>query len=359
MPDITVTVETTPPPTLNVFTALLPTQSGNAGKLLTTNGSAPSWTSAPTLQQLNIEGNSYPFLQLKNTAAPVDKKFSRLAHDGAGNVNLERVNDGYTAVTAILAKWDASNNTTLSGNLTVGGSIRNVQGTLKGAGDNSAWSIVAGSSDPGVATSGAWISLYGGTQAGSPGLLVFGCNGVVTGVITSAGNWGVGTVSPQARLHVAGDVRLTNQSALFFSDNIGAGPQFTAWNDGFFYFTTETASGGGRDVFTIAMRSDTSPLQIHVPLKIGASGVPLISFLKATVSHTIGTLAAGAFLELTATVTGAIAGAMVHVSGGVPNNLIVNGYVSTANTVSVMYHNQSGAPFNAGTRSIDLFVFNV
>jgi hypothetical protein len=359
MPDITVTVETTPPPTLNVFTALLPTQTGNAGKLLTTNGSTASWTGTPTLQNLTAEGNSYPFLQLKNTAAPVDKKFSRLAHDGAGNVNLERVNDGYTAVTAILANWDASNNTTLSGTLTVGGSIRNVQGTLKGAGDNSAWSIVAGSSDPGISTSGAWISLYGGTAAGSPGLLVFGCNGGNTGAITNTGNWGVGTVSPQARLHVVGgDVLIENDRKIVMRDAAGSGPALVSQIDNNFVFYGTNSTGGARPIFGCFMRSDTSPLQVNVPLKIGAAGVAFQSVLKATVSHAIGTLAAGAFLELTSTVTGAIAGAMVHVGSGAPNNLILRGYVSTGDTVSVMYHNPTGSSINAGTRSIDLFVFN-
>jgi hypothetical protein len=106
------------------------------------------------------------------------------------------------------------------------------------------------------------------------------------------------------------------------------------------------------------MRSDSSPLQIDAPLKIGAAGVPLISVLKATVSHNIGTLAAGAFLELTSTVTGAIAGAIVQVGDGSPFNLIVRGYVATGDTVSVMYHNPTAASINAGTRSIDLFVFN-
>ncbi len=340
--------------------AALPTQTGAAvGSVLATNGSTASWTGTPTLQNLTAEGSAYPFLQLKNTAAPVDKKFSRLAHDGAGNVNLERVNDGYTAVTAILANWDASNNTTLSGNLTVGGSIQNVQGTLKGAGDNSAWSIVAGSSDPGISTSGAWISLYGGTAAGYPGLMVFGCNGGNTGAITNTGNWGVGTVSPQARLHVVGgDVLIDNDRKIVMRDAAGSGPALVSQIDNNFVFYGTNSTGGVRPIFGCFMRSDTSALQVNVPLKIGAAGVPLISALKATVSHTIGTLAAGAFLELTSTVTGAIAGAMVHVSGGLPNNMIVNGYVSTGDTVSVMYHNQSGASFDAGTRSIDLFVFN-
>ena len=107
------------------------------------------------------------------------------------------------------------------------------------------------------------------------------------------------------------------------------------------------------------MRSDASPFVMFAPFKIGTAGASIYSVLKATVTHAIGTIAAGGFLELTSTVTGAIAGAMVHVAGGAPNNLIVNGYSSNGDTVSVMYHNPSAASVNAGTRSIDLFVTNI
>ena len=129
--------------------------------------------------------------------------------------------------------------------------------------------------------------------------------------------------------------------------------------DGVFYFAGTTAAGAASSVFRCAMRSTNSPLQIDRPLKIGTNGANISGVLKATVTHAIGTIAVGGFLELTSTVTGAIAGAMVHVGGGAPNNLILKGYSANGDTVSVMYHNPSAASVNAGTRSIDLFVTNI
>ena len=75
-------------------------------------------------------------------------------------------------------------------------------GNVRGNADNSAYSVVGGNSAPGVATAGAWLSLYGGTAATNPGALVFGCNTAATGAVTSGGNFGFGTVSPAARAHV-------------------------------------------------------------------------------------------------------------------------------------------------------------
>jgi hypothetical protein len=175
-------------------------------------------------------------------------------------------------------------------------------------------------------------------------------------------NVGIGTTSTPEKLNVEGNLRLLRAASanagILFTDGNGTTPYLVSQADGNFCFYGTTAAGAERLVWNCVMRSDTSPLQVNVPLKIGAAGVAFQSVLKATVSHTIGTLAAGAFLELTSTVTGAIAGAMVHVGDGSPFNLIVRGYVANGNLVSVMYHNPTGSSINAGTRSIDLFVFN-
>ena len=317
-------------------------------------------TADTNFSSLTCTDGVFPFFQNRNNSAPTDKKFSRFSHSNVGAVAIERVNDAYTVGTALIS-WDVSNNATLgAGTLTVNGGISGVQGTLKGAADNSAWSIVAGSSAPGVSTSGAWISLYGGTAAVNPGALVFGCNTTGTGAVTPGGNFGFGTLSPAARVHVVGgDFLLENNRKILMPDASGSAPALMCQSDNNFVFYGTGSAGAGRPVFQMLMRSDTSPLQVNVPLRIGANGANIQGVLKATVTHAIGTIAAGGFLELTSTVTGAIAGAMVHVGGGAPNNLILKGYSSTSDTVSVMYHNPSAASVNAGTRSIDLFVTNI
>jgi hypothetical protein len=344
MPDINVTIETTPPPTLNVFTALLPTQTGNAGKLLATNGSTASWTNEPSLKSLRLADGVYPYLQLTNDGAPTDKKKMHAFVDTTGTIGLARVSDAENAATNLIA-WDASNNTTLSGTLTVGGSIRNVQGTLKGAGDNSAWSIVAGSSDPGVATSGAWISLYGGTAAGYPGLLVFGCNGGNTGAITNAGNWGVGTVSPQARLHVAGgSVRVENGGGYQFTDTAGTNPNFTCQSDNNFVFYGTKTDGTPKAIFSCFMRSSTSqPLQFSAPVKIGGNGGAIGSILTAGFYHQPGAIAANGgsqFLDVTLTGADSNTVCFVECNGGMNvNAIILKANVISGNVVRVYWIN--------------------
>jgi len=308
--------------------------------------------------QLRITDGVYPFLQLTNPSAPTDKKRFRAYLETSGTVGLARTNDAEN-VGFPLASWDTSNNTTLSGNLTVNGSIQNITGSIRGASDAIAWTLGAGSSMPGTAGSGAFVQLYGGAHPTFAGRTFFGSSTQTFGAVDPNGNWGFGTLLPGARVHVVGgDFLLENNRKISMPDASGSSPALICQSDNNFVFYGTGSAGASRPVYQMQMRSDTSAFQVNVPLKIGAAGVAFQSVLKATVSHNIGTLAAGAFLELTSTVTGAISGAMVHVGGGAPNNLILKGYSSTGDTVSVMYHNPSAASVNAGTRSIDLFVFN-
>ena len=230
-------------------------------------------TADTNFSSLKIEDATFPLIELRTTSGPTDKKFVRWTQDASGLVKVARVNDAYTFETALIY-WDVSNNATLgAGTLTVNGGISGVQGTLKGAADNSAWSIVAGSSAPGVSTSGAWISLYGGTSAVNPGALVFGSNNAATGAVTPGGNFGFGTLSPTSRLTVAGDIRLLNNATLLvFTDQSGSTPYFGCGATGLLGLTGTDAAGAQRNVFQCAMRSDTSPLQVNVPLRVGPDG---------------------------------------------------------------------------------------
>ena len=300
-----------------------------------------------------------PFFQNRNTAAPTDNKISRFSHSNVGAVSIERVNDAYTVATSLIT-WDVSNNATLgTGTLTVNGGIRGVQGTIKGASDSSAWSIVGGSSNPGVATSGAWISLYGGTSATSPGAFVFGCNTVAGGILTNTGNFGIGTLTPAARLHVAvGSVRVDNTRAFQLTDTGGTTPYIVCQSDNNVVFYGTTSAGAQRSILSFAARSDTSALQVSVPLKIGTSGVELKSVLKSTVTQTGTTISAGSSHLANYTVTGAVVGAMVQIQE-VQTNVILMARCNSNDSVQVWYGNPGAASVSLATQSIDIFVFNV
>jgi hypothetical protein len=313
--------------------------------------------------QLPITDGVYPFLQLKNTSAPVDKKYGRLAVATNGEVRLERINDAYTVAT-ILASWDASNNATLAGeNLTVGGAIRNVV-NIFGASDSSAYTIVGGSSNPNTANCGAYIQSYGGTHPTFPGRLFFGSGLTTHSGFDPAGNLGIGTSAPSARLHVVGgDVLIENSRHMLSRDASGGFVSLICQSDNQYVFYGTNAAGSSRAVWQCAMRSDTSPLQVNVPLKIGAAGVALKSVLKATVTQTPNSgspLAAGTLYQVTSTVTGALPGALIIVKdpGGNLPNIQITAQCGTADSVTVYYLNAGTSSFNLGTVTLDLFVFN-
>lgn len=111
------------------------------------------------------------------------------------------------------------------------------------------------------------------------------------------------------------------------------------------------------------MQSDTSALQVFAPLKIGAAGVEFKSVLKATVTQTPNSgspLAAGTLYQVTATVTGALPGALIIVKDSLANkpNLVLSAACLSADSVIVYYLNEGTSSFNWGTQAIDLYVFN-
>jgi hypothetical protein len=306
---------------------------------------------------------SFPNYELYNTAGPVDKKRARLAHDALGNIVIDRVNDAYTSAAGVVG-WDASNNMTLYGpSLTVNGSIKNVTGAVTGASDASAWTIGAGSSVPGTGTGGGYVQLFGGTHSTWPGRVFFGTGTNTHGGFDDSGNLGVGTLTPAAKLHVAGDILIENTRAFRFLDTAGSSPGFACQVDNHFIFTGSSSTGGGRPIFGCVMQSDTSALQVFAPLKIGAAGVEFKSVLKATVTQTPNSgspLAAGTLYQVTATVTGALPGALIIVKDSLANkpNLVLSAACLSADSVIVYYLNEGTSSFNWGTQAIDLYVFN-
>lgn len=253
---------------------------------------------------LRCTDGSFPFYELYNTAAPVDKKYGRLAVATNGEVRLERINDAYTVGT-VLASWDTSNNTTLSGSLLVNGSIKNVQGFMGGASDASAWTIGAGSSIPGTGTGGAYVQLFGGTHPSWPGRLFFGTGTNTHGGFDASGNLGVGTLAPSARLHVVGgDVLLENNRKLVMPDASGGAAALITQSDNNWVFYGTGATGAGRVIATCFMRSDTSAFTFNVPLKIGSAGSEIKTVLTTVYTGPTRTLTAGATASNTITLTG-------------------------------------------------------
>jgi hypothetical protein len=344
---------------------------------------------------LRITDGVYPFLQLTNLSAPTDKKKVRGYVEIGGKVEFARVNDAETVGTNLIA-WDVNNNCGLGT-----GVPQAKQHVVAQALSSVAGSVVDiarfETTNPNVSymrlmevrnsTGGDWTTTttrlqkfvdgvpHGFIEFNPAGLSYAVALGAVNGgganvnvltVTGSAGgnNVGIGTTSTPEKLSVNGNVRLVaNGNALLWTDQSGTTPYMVAAVDGNFYFAGTTAAGAGRSIFRCAMRSDSSPLQIDVPLKIGAAGVEFKSVLKATVTQTPNSgspLAAGTLYQVTSTVTGALPGALIIVKDSLANkpNLVLSAACLSADSVTVYYLNEGTSSFNWGTQAIDLYVFN-
>lgn len=378
MPDIVVTIETTPPPTLNVFPALLPTQTGNAGKLLATNGSSASWTNEPVLKSLRITDAAYPYAQWTNTGAPTDKKRVRGYVESGGKFEISRLNDAETVGTNLIA-WDANNNCGLGTGLPQA-KQHVVAGVLSSAAfavaDIARWEINNGNVSTvrliqvRNSTGGDWTTtttrFFQVTDATAQGFIDFNPQGLTHGLalgthhagvpvaainlVPGAGtnSVGIGTQNAPSKLTVAGDVRLlTNGNALLFTDTGGTTPYMVSAVDGVFYFAGTTAAGAAASVFRCAMRADNSPLQIDRQLKIGAAGAQIASVLYATLSSyaPAAIAASGGVQSLDITVTGAASPAVVTV-GHLPLSnaaIVVRAVIVSANTIRLSWINPTAA----------------
>ena len=301
-------------------------------------------TADTNFSSLTCTDGVFPFFQNRNNSAPTDKKLSRFSHSNVGVVAIDRVNDAYTVATPLIY-WDASNNTSLAGgNLNVNGSIRNITGSIQGGSDAGAWTLGAGSSTPGTAGSGAFIQLYGGGHPTFPGRTFFGSSTQTFAAIEPNGNWGFGTLLPGARVHVAGgDFLLENNRKISMPDASGSAPSLICQSDNNFVFYGTGSAGAVRPVFQMLMRSDTSPLQVNVPLKIGASGAQIASVLYAPLLSyaPAGIAASGGTQVADVTVTGDTTSSIIHVTtDSLSNNgIVIRAFYQAANTVRIVWIN--------------------
>lgn len=346
MPDITVTVETTPPPTLNVFTALLPTQTGNAGKILTTNGFAPYWTNEPSLKSLRITDGVYPYLQITNTGAPTDKKRFRAFVDVSGTVGLMRVNDAENVGTNLLS-WDVANTANFSFPVaitTANDTLATFSGSPGAGGftgirvqcaDASASAARIAFLDFANETGANVASIWAGVEADGSTNLRF--------LTTPAGSRSGDRRVERFRVKSDGPV-LFNGTPLSFTDTAGTNPNFACQNDNNFVFYGTKTDGTPKAIFSCFMRSSTSqPLQFIAPVKIGSNGGAIGSILTAGFFHTPATIAANGgvqFLDVTLTGADSNTVCFVECNGGMNvNAIILKANVISTNVVRVYWIN--------------------
>jgi hypothetical protein len=255
--------------------------------------------------QLQITDGTYPFWQLTNTGAPTDKKRLRASVTTAGTIDLARINDAQTVSTNLFGvsldnrislgpngqfnswvnaaspalsspagsmvdmfRWDGSNGNQCSLRLsqvrnTTGGDWMTATTRLQHFTDGVPQGFIE--FNPSGLNQGVALGTTNGSNVNTPVMfLTAGAGG---------NNVGIGTTSTPEKLSVAGAVRIvTNGAALMWTDQSGTTPYMVAASDGNFYFTGTTAAGAGRSIFQCAMRSDTSPLQVNVPLMVGSDG---------------------------------------------------------------------------------------
>jgi hypothetical protein len=237
---------------------------------------------------------------------------------------------------------------------------------INGISNSGAYSVVGGASFG--ASGGGFVNLYGGTHATNPGLLQLGTNGNGIINVLPSGNVGIGTNTPQERLHVAGDVRIDNNGNLQFTDTAGTNPQFVCQGDNNFVLYGTNSIGVLRPIMSCLMRSDISPLTVSAPIEavgtiqIGVSGSPIQNVISAVFNHTPAAIAAnGGVQTLDVPLTGATVGSVTTIEcpGGVSNNAIIlkANYIS-ANTIRVYWINPTAASVTLSNANYRIVVIN-
>lgn len=169
----------------------------------------------------------------------------------------------------------------------------------------------------------------------------------IVNIKASPGNFNVGiaTTTTPSKLTVAGDIRIAQTGSLIFTDAAGTAPSFACQPDNNFVFYGTGSTGAPRAAFEVAMRSDASPLQVNVPLKIGGSGTAINTILTAFVTNyapaSIPANGGTQFLDVTvsgATVSSTIC--IVNHLGNLSNDsIIIKATCIAANTVRITWIN--------------------
>ena len=351
---------TTKQATLTAIAAGLPAGTGTGGLVRQTN---PDFDG-----NVAVEDPALPFFQTNNTSAPADKKFTRFSHSATGAVQIERVNDAYTVATPLIS-WDASNNATFINPVSVNSTaatlatffgspgaggfcgVRMVCGDASASNTRTAFIDIANETGTNVASVFGLVATDGSstvtiltTPAGSRA----SDRRVERVRVTSDGNLAVGTTSAPSRLTVAGDVRLLNNTnALIFTDNAGSTPYFHCQSDNHLAIYGTNSTGGGRAILSCVMRSDTEPLRVYVPLKIGVNSASINDVYTAVVTHTPATIAANGGVQfLDVTVTGLTAGCNLFVNSfSLSNNsILVRAEFQANNTARIYWVNPTASP---------------
>ena len=223
-----------------------------------------------------------------------------------------------------------------------------ITGSIQSSSDAAGFNLGAGASAIGAPGSGAFVQLYGGAHPTQAGKMLLGSSTLTHSAFDASGNLGVGTLSPAARLHVNGILRVDGAGAkIEFTDTFGSNPAFVQQGDNNFVFYGTNSTGGGRGILSCIMRSDTEPLNVAVPLRIGTGSsisavytTSLNSFAPAAIA------ASGGFQSVDVTITGVdgSCSTLVECSGGMSNNsIILKSNVVATNTVRIYWINPTAA----------------
>ena len=221
---------------------------------------------------------------------------------------------------------------------------------INGISNNGAYSIVGGAGFG--ASGGGFVSLYGGTNATSPGLLQLGTNG--NGIINvfPSGNVGIGTTSPSQRLSVNGNLDCSSVYCQYLGviNNFPQVQLTTTSNVGWRFHNTSNGASLGYCI--IQGSTDGFATNFVNGFQIQANGACIIGpgsteirniFSVALSSYAPAAIAANGgsqFLDVTLTGASSACACIVSpTSGPITSGVIVKAEVANTNLVRIIWVN--------------------